>query len=77
MARQDAVKSGFRSGWRATWAVFCEESWMSLREAHRAMKQSRADKPLSARDCFAEPVLGRRIAPTRGLAMTGRDHDPI
>src|ERR1700731_225787 len=24
-------------------------------------------------DCFAEPVIGRRFAPTRWLAMTGRD----
>jgi hypothetical protein len=24
-------------------------------------------------DCFAEPVIGRRVAPTRWLAMTGRD----
>jgi hypothetical protein len=23
-------------------------------------------------DCFAEPVIGRRFAPTRWLAMTGR-----
>jgi hypothetical protein len=26
---------------------------------------------LSAMDCFAEPVIGRRFAPTRWLAMTG------
>jgi hypothetical protein len=24
-------------------------------------------------DCFAEPVIGRRFAPTRGLAMTARE----
>jgi hypothetical protein len=45
--------------------LFCEARWMSLREAHRATKQSRADEPLSARDCFAS------------LATTGWDHDPI
>jgi hypothetical protein len=24
-------------------------------------------------DCFAEPVIGRRVAPTRWLAMTATD----
>jgi hypothetical protein len=26
-----------------------------------------------AMDCFAEPVIGRRFAPTRWLAMTGKE----
>jgi hypothetical protein len=29
---------------------------------------------LRAMDCFAEPVIGRRFAPTRWLAMTGEGH---
>src|SRR5690348_5775724 len=33
-------------------------------------RQSRPESAHSRRDCFAEPVLGRRGAPTRGLAMT-------
>jgi hypothetical protein len=28
-------------------------------------------------DCFAEPVIGRRFAPTRWLAMTFHDHDTM
>jgi hypothetical protein len=32
-----------------------------------ATKQSSS---LTAMDCFAEPVIGRRFAPTRWLAMT-------
>jgi len=40
-------------------------------EERIATKQSRCGEPPPVRDCFAEPVLGRRIAPTRGLAMTG------
>jgi hypothetical protein len=51
--------------------ILSEEKWMSLRGAHRATKQSRCGDPPPVRDCFAAPVLGRRIAPTRGLAMTG------
>jgi hypothetical protein len=35
-----------------------------LREAIDASKRG-------AVDCFAEPVIGRRFAPTRWLAMTG------
>jgi hypothetical protein len=31
------------------------------------MKQSRLCRTM---DCFAEPVIGRRFAPTRSLAMT-------
>jgi hypothetical protein len=27
--------------------------------------------PCGSMDCFAEPVIGRRFAPTRWLAMTG------
>src|SRR5882724_2990969 len=33
-----------------------------------ATKQSRVSR--AALDCFAEPVIGRRFAPTRWLAMT-------
>src|SRR3954452_7179926 len=40
---------------------------LSLRGAHRATKQSGAGESRWSRDCFAEPVLGRRTAPTRGL----------
>jgi hypothetical protein len=28
-------------------------------------------------DCFAEPVIGRRFAPTRWLAMTGFKVDAL
>jgi hypothetical protein len=28
-------------------------------------------------DCFAEPVIGRRFAPTRWLAMTGLACSPV
>ena len=38
------------------------------------MKQSRGPWMHSAPDCFAEPVLGRRFAPTRGLAMAARKY---
>jgi hypothetical protein len=34
----------------------------------QATKQSRLF--CDALDCFAEPVIGRRVAPTRWLAMT-------
>ena len=36
----------------------------------KAIPSRFAPSRLSQRDCFAEPVLGRRSAPTRGLAMT-------
>jgi hypothetical protein len=29
--------------------------------------------PCGSIDCFAEPVIGRRFAPTRWLAMTGHE----
>jgi hypothetical protein len=32
---------------------------------------------LRAMDCFAEPVIGRRFAPTRWLAMTASQDDTV
>jgi hypothetical protein len=40
-----------------------------------ATKQSSA--PCAALDCFAEPVIGRRFAPTRWLAMTSSQDDGV
>jgi hypothetical protein len=42
--------------------------------AQRAKAEATKQSILSFRgamDCFAEPVIGRRFAPTRRLAMTG------
>jgi hypothetical protein len=33
-------------------------------------RRSNPASPSRAMDCFAEPVIGRRFAPTRWLAMT-------
>jgi len=43
-------------------------------EERKRRKQSRASYVVL--DCFAEPVIGRRFAPTRWLAMTGRKSPP-
>jgi len=55
-----SVGGGFEVTARsAICVVLFEGRWMALRGAHRATKQSGAEEPLSARDCFAS------------LAMTG------
>ena len=36
------------------------------------MQRSNPFSPARRLDCFAEPVIGRRLAPTRWLAMTGK-----
>src|ERR1700712_3012548 len=45
----------------------------SLRGALATKQSSLIAEPL---DCFAEPVIGRRFAPTRWLAMTLRHEHP-
>jgi hypothetical protein len=37
-----------------------------------ATKQYSFASTVAEMDCFAEPVVGRRFAPTRWLAMTGK-----
>jgi hypothetical protein len=43
--------------------------WLDVIARSAATKQSIVTVALAV-DCFAEPVIGRRFAPTRWLAMT-------
>ena len=48
-------------------------------DIHRRHCEERSDEAIhfstcGTMDCFAEPVIGRRVAPTRWLAMTTEMH---
>ena len=52
-----------------------------IQNSHNVIARSEATKQSSfvcgKLDCFAEPVIGRRFAPTRWLAMTLTGGAPI